>query len=125
MKIAVPYENGYIFSHFGKSKQFKIYETTGTHIQSHCVVETQGNGHGALGSFLKNLGVQMVLCGGIGDGARITLMTNNISLFSGVEGDADVQVQALLKGELQLKPQESSCGHGGCRHSGGCAGGCR
>ena len=124
MKIAVPYENGNIFSHFGKTKQFKIYETIGTHIQSHCVVETHGNGYEALGNFLKNLGVQMVLCSGIGDGARMKLMTSGISLFSGVDGDADAQVQALLKGELQLKPQESNCGHNGCMHSDGCAGGC-
>lgn len=125
MKIAVPYENGHVFLHFGKTKQFKIYETAGTHIRSSCVVDTQGNGHEVLGEFLKQLGVQMVMCGGIGEGARIKLMTSGISLFSGVDGDVDAQVQALLRGELQLKPQDSGCSHDACMRSSGCTGDCK
>ena len=32
MKIAVTYENGQIFQHFGHSENFKIYETEGKNI---------------------------------------------------------------------------------------------
>ena len=48
MKVAVAYENGEVFQHFGRTPQFKIYETNGGKTVSSEVVDTNGTGHGSL-----------------------------------------------------------------------------
>ena len=73
MKIAVTYENGQVFQHFGHTEQFKIYEAAEGKVVSAQVVETGGSGHGALAGFLRGLGVDTLICGGIGGGARSAL----------------------------------------------------
>ena len=70
MKIAIPYENGQVFQHFGHSAQFKLYTTEEGRITGAEVVSTDGQGHGALVGFLVRSGVNVLLCGGIG--ARCT-----------------------------------------------------
>lgn len=69
MKIAVTYENGQVFQHFGHTEEFKVYDTEDKKILSSQVVGTGGSGHEALAVFLKNLGVKVLICGGIGGGA--------------------------------------------------------
>ena len=69
MKIAVTYENGNIFGHFGHTEQFKLYEINDGKIMSSTIVSTNGSGHGALAAFLHNHGVDTLICGGIGGGA--------------------------------------------------------
>ena len=73
MKIAVTYDNGQIFQHFGHSAQFKLYEVSGGMILNTAVVDTNGSGHGALAGFLKQNGVDTLICGGIGGGAQAAL----------------------------------------------------
>lgn len=110
MKIAVTYENGEVFQHFGHSEQFKVYEAEDGKIQSSKVVDTNGSGHGALAGFLKELGVQVLICGGIGGGARNTLAEAGIQLYPGACGNADAQVEAFLAGSLSYDP-ETVCSH--------------
>lgn len=74
MKIAVPYENGQVFQHFGHSAQFKIYNAENGQVLSSEVISTNGQGHGALVGFLVQHGADVVLCGGIGTGAQVALM---------------------------------------------------
>ena len=83
MKIAVPYENGQVFQHFGHSAQFKFYETEGHQIVSTEILSTNGQGHGALVGFLVQHGANVVLCGGIGAGAQNALAQAGIQLFGG------------------------------------------
>ena len=45
MKIAVTFENGEIFQHFGHTEQFKIYEVEDGKVVSAFVVDTNGSGH--------------------------------------------------------------------------------
>ena len=73
MRIAVTYENGNIFQHFGHTEQFKIYEVEGSEIKNSEVVDTNGSGHGALADFLKERKVDKLICGGIGGGAKAAL----------------------------------------------------
>ena len=73
MKIAVTYENGQIFQHFGHSESFKIYETEGKNIVRAEVIGTDGAGHSALAAILKDKGVDVLICGGIGNGAVTAL----------------------------------------------------
>ena len=89
MKLAVTYENGQIFQHFGHTEQFKIYEVADGKIVSEEVVDTNGSGHGALAGFLMKHGVEALICGGIGGGAQAALAEVGIKLYGGVSGEAE------------------------------------
>lgn len=110
MKIAVTYENGYVFQHFGHTKQFKIYEAEDGKIVKEEVIDTNGRGHGALAGFLKENGVDVLICGGIGGGARNALAEAGIRLFPGAAGDADAQAASFLSGSLNYNPN-TICSH--------------
>ena len=101
MKIAVTYENGEIFGHFGHTKQFKVYETENGKILSSKVIDTNGSGHGALAGMLSALNIDVLICGGIGGGAQMALSNAGIKLFGGVQGDADKAVEAFLENALE------------------------
>ena len=64
MRIAVTYENGQIFQHFGRTEQFKFYDAADGKIVSEYVAGTNGAGHGALAGLLKNAEVDVLICGG-------------------------------------------------------------
>jgi predicted Fe-Mo cluster-binding NifX family protein len=113
MKIAVTYDNnGDVFQHFGHSEQFKIYtvDTDEAKILDSEIVPTTGSGHCALGNFLGEKGVNALICGGIGGGARNKLAEANIALFPGVVGKADQVVQELLDRTLEYNP-DTVCNH--------------
>lgn len=110
MKIAVTYENHEVFQHFGHCEEFKIYEVADNAVVSSKVVGTGGDGHEALAGFLRRNGVDTLICGGIGGGARNALAQAGIELYPGVTGDADAAVEALLKGELNYDPN-TMCNH--------------
>ena len=110
MKIAVTYENGQIFQHFGHCEAFKLYEVNDKQICSAEVIPTEGCGHGALAGFLKAHNVDTLICGGIGGGARSALFEAGILLYPGASGDADENVRALLAGTLSYDP-DTTCHH--------------
>lgn len=110
MKIAVTYENGQIFQHFGHTAQFKLYEVENGAVVSAQVVDTNGSGHGALAGFLAANGVNSLICGGIGGGAQMALAEAGIQLYAGCSGDADQRVDELLAGTLQFA-QAATCDH--------------
>ena len=124
MKIAVTYDNGLIFQHFGHTEQFKLYEVESGKVVSARVVDTNGQGHGALAGFLAANGVDTLICGGIGGGARMALAEAGIRLYGGVAGSADEAVNALLADSLGYDPdvhcdhhhheQGHACGNYGC-----------
>ena len=132
MKIAVTYENGQIFQHFGHSKQFKLYSAEDGKIVFSKVVDTLGSGHGALAGMLADFGVDALICGGIGGGAQMALAQAGIRLFGGCSGEADAAVQALIEGKLLYNPDvrcdhhdhhgeghtcgDHGCGSGHCGH---------
>ena len=105
MKIAVTYENGQVFQHFGHTAQFKLYD--------------------ALAGFLKDHQVDALICGGIGGGAQMALAEAGIRLYAGCQGDADTRVAELLAGTLVSADaatcdhhhgEEHTCGDHGCGH---------
>ena len=110
MKIAVTYENGAIFQHFGHTQQFKLYDVADGRVTGSVIVPTEGSGHGALAAFLKAHGVDTLICGGIGGGAKAALAEAGIVLYGGVSGSADGAVEALLKGGLAFDP-DIRCAH--------------
>jgi predicted Fe-Mo cluster-binding NifX family protein len=121
MRIAVTYENGEIFQHFGHTEQFKVYDIEEGKIISSEVVSTNGSGHGALAGVLGALNADVLICGGIGGGAQMALAQAGIRLFGGVSGDADKAVEAYLAGTLAYNPNVQ-CNHHGDHHHGGTCG---
>lgn len=125
MKIAVTYEAGQVFQHFGHTQAFKVYEVADGKIVSSAVVDTNGTGHGALAGLLGGLEADVLICGGIGGGAQAALTAAGIRWYGGVTGDADEAVEALLAGTLEYNPnvrcnhhdhhgEGHSCGSHGC-----------
>lgn len=119
MKIAVTYENGQIFQHFGHTEQMKIYTAENGEVVSAEVLSTNGSGHGALAGFLRAQGVDVLICGGIGGGAQMALAEAGIKLYGGCSGEADRAVENLLNNTLMYNPNvkcshhegEHDCGH--------------
>ena len=108
MRIAVPYDQGEIFQHFGRTEQFKLYDIENGKVIRTQVVDTNGTGHGALAA-LAEAGVQ---------------------LYAGVTGNADQAAQAFAEGNLSYDPdarcdhhdhhhdQDHQCGSHGCGNHG-------
>ena len=129
MKVAVTYENGEVFQHFGRTPQFKVYEITDGKIVSSEAINTDGTGHGALAGFIKDLGAEVLICGGIGGGAQMAMEEASIHLFAGASGNADDAVKAYLDSTLP-EIGEATCDHHehdhheghDCSHGGKCHG---
>lgn len=127
MRIAATYEQGMIGQHFGRTEQFKIFDIADGKVIDTNVIDTNGTGHGALAGFLRAAEVEILLCGGIGMGARNALQDVGIRILPGVSGDVDAMVNDYLAGTLNYDPatechhheHEHGEGHG-CQH-GGCA----
>lgn len=136
MKIAVTYENGNIFQHFGRTELFKVYEVENNEVVSSEIVGSNGSGHGALANLLAGEGIDVLICGGIGGGAQAALTQAGIELCSGAQGNTDEAVAAYLRGDLvsagstcdhHHHEDGHSCGEHGCgghEDGEGCGGGC-
>ncbi len=139
MKIAVTYEGGQVFQHFGHTQHFKLYQVEDGKVAGSQLLDTQGQGHGALAGLLAQAGVDTLICGGIGGGARQALAQAGVKLYPGVTGPADQAVEALLAGTLAYNPdtqcnhhrdEGEGCGHhhhggeSGCGHHHGGESGC-
>lgn len=135
-RIAVTYDNGQVFQHFGRTEEFKIYEVENGQIISSEVMGSNGSGHGALAGLLSENAVDVLICGGIGGGAQAALMDAGIQLFAGASGSTDEAVASFLRGELvnagvtcnhHDHEEGHSCGDHGCKDHGcgsHCGGGC-
>ncbi len=110
MRIAVTYENGNVFQHFGHSEQFKIYDAAEGKITNQQIISAVGSGHGALAGLLSGLNVDVLICGGIGAGAQNALSEAGIRLCGGVSGSADEAAAAFLAGKLVFDPNVM-CSH--------------
>lgn len=120
MRIAVTYDNGQVFQHFGHSEYFKVYEVEDGKVVSSEVVGSDGQGHGALAGLLAGKGIDVLICGGIGGGAVNALTSAGIELCAGQTGSADEAVEAYLRGELENSG--ANCDHHGADHN--CGHGC-
>ncbi len=123
MRIAVSYENGEIFQHFGHTELFKLYDVEEEKIVNTQVVSTGGSGHGALAEVLHALNTDVLICGGIGSGARTALTQIGVKLYGGVSGSADEAAEAFVAGRLAYNPtircdhrnqEDHTCGNHGC-----------
>ena len=126
MRVAVTYDNGNVFGHFGRTEQFKIYDIEDGKVVSSQILDTNGEGCGALAGILNVANVDVLICGGIGGGAVNSIEGAGIKLYAGASGSADVAVEALLSGTIDASGEANcdhhdhdhgeghSCGHGRC-----------
>jgi len=122
MKIAVCTEHGDVFQHFGATPEFTVFTIDRDKITDEKAYSTNGTGHEALVDILIDLNAEILICGGIGGGARNAITSVGIELLPGVTGNAREAVEALMKGALCYDPGTS------CQHhehaDGGCSGHC-
>lgn len=115
MRIAVSYQDGEIFPHFGRTEAFKLYEVEDGKVTGAQVAGTNGQGHGALAGVLASRQVDVLICGGIGGPAQEKVRAAGIRLCGGVSGSCDEAVAAFLSGTLSFD-NEAADHHknGGC-----------
>ena len=128
-RIAVTYEDGMVGQHFGHTEEFKLYDVEEGKIINEQIISSNGEGHGMLAVVLKEAQTDLLICGGIGMGARMALEEAGVALIPGTQGRADEVVNAYLNGPLQYDLDET-CDHHGhegdheCHHEQGCEGHC-
>jgi len=126
MRVAVTYDNGNVFEHFGKTEMFKIYDIEDGKVVNTQILDTDGEGCGALAGILNIAKVDALICGGIGGGAVNAVYEAGIKLYAGVSGNTDAAVEGLIAGTLNANSEANcdhhehseghSCGHGGCHN---------
>lgn len=120
MKIAATYdcETNTIFQHFGKTQNFKLYEVEDKKIVKSEVIDNGGFGHHDLATYLKNLGVEVLILGNRGQGAIDALNNSGIKQLAGITGNPDDAIKAFLNGTLKDNP-DAMCNHHHDEHSDG------
>lgn len=123
MKIAIATEGTNVSGHFGKCENFTMVEVENSEVKNKDIVNTMGNQHGLLPAFLASHNVNVVIAGGMGDGARQKLASNNIEIISGVTGSIEDVIKSYLDGTLKVNgggcsshghSHDHSHGDGGC-----------
>lgn len=123
MRVAVATDstNDTVFQHFGHTEIFTIYDITNGFVTSKRAISTNGEGHETLGGILKDNGIQILICGGIGGAAKKVLADAGIGLVSGVSGNIDDVLAGVLSGAIKDDPsaecdhhEHYSEDHGGC-----------
>ncbi|HJJ36120.1 MAG TPA: hypothetical protein O0X27_02960 [Methanocorpusculum sp.] len=116
MKIAVTSENGQVFQHFGATPEFTVYTVENGTVTDKKAISTNGTGHEALADILAELDAEILICGGIGGGARAAIASVGIELYPGVTGSTDDAIAAFVAGTLQFNPNFVCNHHHGCSH---------
>ena len=101
MKIAVACVNDDVAQHFGHCESFNIYETKDNQIISKENVKNPGHEKGFLPRFLNDMGINVIISGGMGQGAIDIFNKENIEVITGNLGNSDDMVTRYLNGELK------------------------
>jgi len=100
MKIAVSCKGNQIWAHFGHCENFMIYDTENGKIRTENSVPNPGHKPGFLPNFLADMGVEVMISGGMGGGAVDIFNERNVEVVLGAQGEARAAVEAYLRGEL-------------------------
>lgn len=112
MRISVNYDDdGSIFQHFGRTRMFKLYDIEDGKVAGTRMLPAVPGGHGALPQQLKENGVDMVICGGMGMPMLQNLQACGLQICANVSGSADGAVQAYLDGTLEFGQEAHACRH--------------
>ncbi|WP_251859798.1 NifB/NifX family molybdenum-iron cluster-binding protein [Clostridium sp. Marseille-Q2269] len=113
MKIAMPKNEEIINQHFGKSKMFAIATVEDNKVVNIKEISTESlqHNHGGLSSLLVNEKVELVITGGIGQGAYDALLKGGLKVIRGAKGTIEEVLDQYLKGQLEDK--KVMCNHHG------------
>lgn len=116
MKIAMPKNEELINQHFGKSKKFSIVTVEDNKIVDIKDISTESlqHNHGGLSSLLVEEQVELVITGGIGQGAYDALIKEGLKVVRGARGKIEDILQQYLNGDLEDK--KIMCNHHGEHH---------
>lgn len=101
IKIAVASENHNVTQHFGHCLNFNIFNTESGQIMSQMSVDNPGHRPGYLPNFLSELGVDVIISGGMGEGAINIFNAKGIEVIVGTSGPAEQAVKSYLNGNLK------------------------
>jgi predicted Fe-Mo cluster-binding NifX family protein len=101
IKIAVASENEMVTEHFGHCANFNIFETENGQIVKSESIANPGHTPGFLPNFLNDLGVNVVISGGMGGGAIDIFNEKGIEVIVGASGYAKAAVEAYIAGALK------------------------
>lgn len=101
IKIAVASENKVVTEHFGHCQNFTIFETESDQITKRESIPYPGHRPGFLPNFLNDLGVHVIISGGMGSGAIDIFNEKNIEVIVGAKGEVEAAALAYLAGELK------------------------
>lgn len=119
MIIAVAVENGNVCHHFGHSPSFSFYEIENGKVVSVKNIQSPGHGHGILPEFIASNGAEVVIAGGMGQGAVNGCESRGMQVITGVQGVADEAAELFAKGELASSGSVCSHHHHGEGHGEG------
>ena len=102
MKIAIPTRDGRVDDHFGHCKEYTVYTVENKQITgTETVPSPEGCGCKSNIAFvLRQMGVNVMLAGNMGDGALNVLNAQNIMVIRGCSGNIDDVANAYLNGTL-------------------------
>ncbi|HZJ76434.1 MAG TPA: NifB/NifX family molybdenum-iron cluster-binding protein [Oscillospiraceae bacterium] len=101
IKIAVASEKEMVTEHFGYCSNFNIFEVEDNQIVKSESVPNPGHKRGFLPVFLSDMGIEVIISGGMGGGAIDIFNSKGIEVIVGVSGDAKAVVEAYLQGSLK------------------------
>lgn len=110
MNYAITMEHQLVFQHFGKCPQFLIVEIVDGSIVGKSLLKSGTAGHGALATLLQDAKIDVLVCGGIGAGARTALAEKGIQIIAGQSGNVDTVIEQIKLGTIQDNPV------GNCQH---------
>lgn len=118
MKIAVSSEYGMVTEHFGHCESFNIYNVEDNKILESKSIPNPGHRPGFLPNFLNDIGVNVIISGGMGGGAIDIFNEKDIEVITGAKGNARVAAEEYLKGNLKSTgsichqhQHHDECGH--------------
>lgn len=101
LKIAIASEQENVTEHFGHCLNFNIYETDNAKIIKHTSIPNPGHRPGFLPVFLADLGVNVIISGGMGGGAIDLFNEKGIEVIVGASGKAEDAANAYIAGDLK------------------------
>ena len=101
MKLAVTYDNGQIFQHFGHCAQFKLYEIEDGKIVDAKVIDANGSGHGALAGMLMMQGVDALVCGEMKYHEMLDYLANGMAVVTCGHRESEAPALSALANYLQ------------------------
>lgn len=103
LRIAAASENGSVSAHFGHCREFMLFDTEDGQIVREETIPSPGHDYGSLPDFLRDKGAEVIITGGMGQGAADRFAALGFVVIIGAEGKAREAAERYLKGELKSR----------------------